>query len=230
MVGLSELEQKAAASQALYESYLNRYKQTTAQEGTERPDARVISEARVPSKPSSPNLMLNIAFGAVVGLGLGLVAVIAAELLDSSLTTADDVERRLGRRFLAGIPLLSSLKGMRGLTPISPYNADYHIFHTTKEEEVLRALRTGLNAAGIPVESSKGEASAGQGEINVQYDEAIPAADAHVVVKNAAKEIAWAKGRSLTFMAKPSLRAAGSSCHIHQSLRASPGGSTALRM
>lgn len=119
MVGLSELEQKAAASQALYESYLNRYKQTTAQEGTERPDARVISEARVPSKPSSPNLMLNIAFGAVVGLGLGLVAVIAAEMLDSSLTTAEDVERRLGRRFLAGVPLLSSLKGMRGLTPTS---------------------------------------------------------------------------------------------------------------
>jgi glutamine synthetase len=114
-------------------------------------------------------------------------------------------------------------QGYRGLSPISPYNADYHIFHTTKEEEVLRALRTGLNAAGIPVESSKGEASAGQGEINVQYDEAIPAADAHVVVKNAAKEIAWAKGRSLTFMAKPSLTTAGSSCHIHQSLRTLDG-------
>jgi glutamine synthetase len=114
-------------------------------------------------------------------------------------------------------------RGYRDLTPISPYNEDYHIFQTTKEEEVLRALRTGLNAAGIPVESSKGEASAGQGEINVQYDEAIPAADAHVVVKNAAKEIAWAKGRSLTFMAKPSLKAAGSSCHIHQSLTTADG-------
>ena len=84
--------------------------------------------------------------------------------------------------------------GYRGLTPSSPYNADYHIFQTTKEEEVIRAIRTGLNAAGIPVESSKGEASAGQAEINVQYDEAIPAADAHVITKNAAKEIAWAKG------------------------------------
>ena len=113
--------------------------------------------------------------------------------------------------------------GYRGLTPSSPYNADYHIFQTTKEEEVIRAIRTGLNAAGIPVESSKGEASAGQAEINVQYDEAIPAADAHVITKNAAKEIAWAKGRSLTFMAKPHLRASGSSCHIHQSLRAADG-------
>ena len=75
--------------------------------------------------------------------------------------------------------------GYRGLTPIGPYNEDYHIFQTTKEEEVMRAIRTGLNGAGIPVESSKGEASAGQEEINVQYDEALAAADAHVVVKNA---------------------------------------------
>ena len=80
--------------------------------------------------------------------------------------------------------------GYRGLTPISPYNEDYHIFQTTKEEEVMRAIRTGLNAAGIPVESSKGEASAGQEEINVSYDEAVAAADAHVVVKNGAKEVA----------------------------------------
>lgn len=119
MVGLAELEQKAAASQALYESYLNRFKQTNAQEGTEQPDARMISEARVPSNPSSPNLPLNIVFGVAVGIGMGLIAVIAAEMLDSSLTTADDVERRLGRRFLAGVPLLSSIKGTRGMSPTS---------------------------------------------------------------------------------------------------------------
>ena len=57
--------------------------------------------------------------------------------------------------------------GLSGLTPISPYNEDYHIFQTTKEEDVMRAIRNGLNGADIPVESSKGEASAGQEEINV---------------------------------------------------------------
>ena len=62
--------------------------------------------------------------------------------------------------------------------PISPYNEDYHVFQTTKEEEVMRAIRTGLHGAGIPVESSKGEASAGQEEINVSYADALSAADA----------------------------------------------------
>lgn len=113
--------------------------------------------------------------------------------------------------------------GYRGPTPVSPYNEDYHIFQTTKEEEVMRAIRTGLQGAGIRVENSKGEASAGQEEINVAYRDALGAADDHVTVKNAVKEIAFLKGRAATFMAKWSNGAAGSSAHIHQSLRGSDG-------
>ncbi|MFT3972327.1 MAG: glutamine synthetase family protein [Amaricoccus sp.] len=118
--------------------------------------------------------------------------------------------------------------GYRGPTPISPYNEDYHIFQTTKEEEVMRAIRTGLQGAGVRVENSKGEASAGQEEINVAYRDALGAADDHVIVKNAVKEIAFLKGRAATFMAKWSNGAAGSSAHIHQSLRDSDGRSVFL--
>ena len=52
----------------------------------------------------------------------------------------------------------------RGIDPISPYNEDYHIFQTTKEEDVMRAIRNGLHGAGIPVEGTKGEAESGQEE------------------------------------------------------------------
>ena len=109
--------------------------------------------------------------------------------------------------------------GLVGLTPISPYNEDYHIFQTTKEEDVMRAIRNGLNGADIPVENSKGEASAGQEEINVRYTDALTMADRHAIIKNACKEIAWSRGRAVTFMAKWNYDAAGNSCHIHQSLQ-----------
>jgi glutamine synthetase len=107
---------------------------------------------------------------------------------------------------------------IRGLRPVSAYNEDYHIFQTTKEEEVMRAVRNGLYAAGIPVENSKGEAEAGQEEINYRYSDALDTADNHAIVKQAVKEIAWTKGRSVTFMAKYDHRRAGSSSHVHQSL------------
>jgi glutamine synthetase len=113
--------------------------------------------------------------------------------------------------------------GYRNLKLASGYNEDYHIFQTTKEEEVMRAIRTGLQGAGIPVENSKGEASAGQEEINVRYADALTMADRHVIIKNAAKEIAWGKGKAITFLAKWNYSAAGSSSHIHQSLWSADG-------
>ena len=109
-------------------------------------------------------------------------------------------------------------KGHKNVTPISAYNEDYHIFQTTKEEGVMRAIRNGLNGADIPVENSKGEACAGQAEINVRYAEALPMGDRHAIMKNGCKEIAWAKGRSVSFMAKWHYDHAGNSSHIHQSL------------
>ncbi len=108
--------------------------------------------------------------------------------------------------------------GYRNLNVAGPYNEDYHIFQTSKEEEVMRAIRNNLQAAGIPIENSKGEASAGQVELNVRYADALTMADRHAIIKNACKEIAWSKGKAVTFLAKWNYDAAGSSSHIHQSL------------
>ncbi len=106
----------------------------------------------------------------------------------------------------------------RTMTTSSPYNEDYHIFQTTREEGLMRQIRNGLQGAGIKVENTKGEADAGQAEINVQYSDALQMADNHCLVKNAIKEIAFLNNKSVTFLGKWSHNAAGSSSHIHQSL------------
>lgn len=108
--------------------------------------------------------------------------------------------------------------GLRALAPISAYNEDYHLFQTTKEEGLMRAVRNGLYGAGVPIENTKGEADAGQHEVNYKYSNALDTADNHVIVKQGVKEMAHAQGKSVTFMAKYDHRKAGSSSHIHQSL------------
>ncbi len=75
-----------------------------------------------------------------------------------------------------------------------------------------------MKGAGLVVENSKGEAGPGQHEINFRYAGALRTADDHVVYKNGAKEIAYQRGCSITFMAKPYHTEVGSSCHIHSSL------------
>ena len=114
-------------------------------------------------------------------------------------------------------------KDYRDMTTISPYNEDYHIFQTAKEEGLMRALRNGLQGAGVRVENTKGEADPGQAEINVCYTDALEMADNHCLVKNATKEIAFQQGHAVTFLAKWHHDAAGSSCHIHQSLVSTGG-------
>ncbi len=108
--------------------------------------------------------------------------------------------------------------GTGELVPIAGYNEDYHIFQTSKEEPLMRDLRNGLYGAGIAVENTKGEADAGQAEVNVRYADAMTTCDNHVVIKNATKEIAHSHGKSVTFMAKYDTGKAGSSSHVHQSL------------
>jgi glutamine synthetase len=109
-------------------------------------------------------------------------------------------------------------KDFKDLTPTIPYILDYHILATTMDEEYIGPIRRGMHAAGIPVEFSKGEAWYGQHEINTRYADVVTAADRHTIYKNGVKEIAFLHGISATFMAKPSEKDIGSSCHIHSSL------------
>ena len=106
----------------------------------------------------------------------------------------------------------------QGMTGANRYNVDYSILGGTKVEPLLREIRNEMYAAGVTVESAKGECNPGQHEIAFLYDEVLRTCDNHVVYKTAAKELAAKHGQSLTFMAKFDERE-GNSCHIHLSLR-----------
>ncbi|MEV8568751.1 glutamine synthetase family protein [Streptomyces sp. NPDC051322] len=110
----------------------------------------------------------------------------------------------------------------RDLTPANQYNIDYSVLGTGRIEPLLRRIRNEMAAAGLTVESAKGECNPGQHEIVFRYDEALVTCDQHAIYKTGAKEIASQEGVSLTFMAKYNERE-GNSCHIHLSLQDEQG-------
>ncbi|MFF5898652.1 glutamine synthetase family protein [Streptomyces argenteolus] len=110
----------------------------------------------------------------------------------------------------------------RDLTPANQYNIDYSVLGTGRVEPLLRRIRNEMAAAGLTVESAKGECNPGQHEIVFRYDEALVTCDQHAVYKTGSKEIAAQEGVALTFMAKYNERE-GNSCHIHLSLRDAGG-------
>ncbi len=151
--------------------------------------------------PHSPRAMLKKQIDRLAGMGF-------------TATMATELEFFIFQKSFEEM----AAEGYRDLTPISAYNEDYHILQTTKEEDIMRPLRNHLYAAGIPVEGTKGEAEAGQEELNIRYGEALDCADNHTIAKHATKEIAWQQGKSVTFLPKWHKDRVGSSSHVHQSL------------
>lgn len=159
MVGLDELERSAQSSQALYESYLNSYKQLIAQDGTQRPNARVLSLAEVPLLPSSPNVPMNMLLALVIGLGAGLAAAYVAESLFRGVSTADEVEYGLGSRYLGAIPLLSSVsrKARREVPaitqePRSAFAESFRSLRTSIEQAVYGPTQVIAVTSALPKE------------------------------------------------------------------------------
>jgi polysaccharide biosynthesis transport protein len=143
-VGLDQLQQAATSSQALYQSYLDRLKETSAQQGGELPDARILSRSPLPTSPSRPIVMLNLALGLTLGIGLGVMAILFSEWLEPGLATAHDVETRVGRRYLGGVPLLASVAPKRSrLTPLTAVVSDPHSAYA----EAFRNLRASIEYA-----------------------------------------------------------------------------------
>jgi glutamine synthetase len=138
---------------------------------------------------------------------LGFTAVAGTEL--EFLVFEDTYEQAWDRRYTC-------------LTPANRYNVDYSIVGTGRVEPLLRDIRNAMYTAGLRVESAKGECNFGQHEIAFRYADVVKTADDHALYKTAAKEIAAAHGKSLTFMSKYDERE-GNSCHIHMSLRGLDG-------
>jgi glutamine synthetase len=112
--------------------------------------------------------------------------------------------------------------------PIRARPYTYGVYGGSLDEDLIGAIRHQLAEAGVRIEACNPETGPGQFELNIRYDDALKAADDGFVYKNGIKEIAAARGLMASFMAKPRRDWAGSSCHIHQSLRETGTGANAF--
>jgi glutamine synthetase len=76
-----------------------------------------------------------------------------------------------------------------------------------------------LDSLGLQVERAHHEVgTAGQAEINYRFDSLLKSADKVQIFKYVVKNVAWANGKTATFMPKPLFGDNGSGMHCHQSL------------
>ncbi len=94
-------------------------------------------------------------------------------------------------------------------------HADNDLLVAGYDEGFISEVRRALTALRIPVDATQGEGGEGQHEINLRHADPLRMADSHVYYKHAVKAIAHHRGQAVTFMAKISVAAPGSSGHIH---------------
>jgi exopolysaccharide transport family protein len=125
-VRLHELQREAEANRTLYESYLARFKETSAQESLEMPDSRVVTRASIPIRPSSPKTLLILGLALMLGLGAGTVLAFLADYLDSRIKTLEQAEEITGVPALAALPLIGTrelaARAKRGKNDLGSYD------------------------------------------------------------------------------------------------------------
>jgi exopolysaccharide transport family protein len=151
---LAVLQSRAQADASVYQSFLDRFKQTTAQEGIGQSDARVVSYAEVPSAPTSPKVVLNLALGLVLGFGAAAGLVILMDALEHGLYTSDDVERFLNVPSIGSIPQLTTTFDYEKLGSIANPPLDAIIQNPLSSyAEAYRNLRTAIMTTRTNIDS-----------------------------------------------------------------------------
>lgn len=151
-VRLNELEQEAQADRALYDSFLQRYKETSLEKTYQVPDALVVSHAAVPLRPFFPNgrILLPVAF--VMSSLFTLLVLLIVERRDRGFHSRAQIEHELGLPAIGIMPELSRGDRQEGDMP-DPMS----IMGSVLTDLYLRAVRDGapkslLVASALPME------------------------------------------------------------------------------
>lgn len=137
LVRLEQLEREAEATRLIYESFLNRLKETTIQQGIQQADSRVLSMAPLPLEPSAPRRILILALSLIFGTIAGAVFVLTREFAQNTFRLAEDLEGKTGYPVLGQIPSIPARKRKSVLQYLADKPA-------SAAAEAIRNLRTSV--------------------------------------------------------------------------------------
>jgi succinoglycan biosynthesis transport protein ExoP len=103
------LKRNADSDNQLYDNLLQKVKEASLVARIKANNVAVVDQAVPEFLPVKPRILLNLAFGLIVGLGLGTGIAFLRAHFDTSLKTVEEVDRFLGLPALAMIPAVDSL-------------------------------------------------------------------------------------------------------------------------
>jgi capsular exopolysaccharide synthesis family protein len=130
------LQRDVDSSKQIYQTLLQRAKETGISGDLRTSNVRVVDSAELPDRPVSPRHMLNLLLGLFGGAFFGLGLAFFFEYLDDRVKTPEEIETHLGLPSIGLIPALA-LSGKK-VNPLINNGVPAHF------AEAFRALRTNI--------------------------------------------------------------------------------------
>jgi succinoglycan biosynthesis transport protein ExoP len=164
---IGQVVQRLQASRDLYISLLKRHTEAVALRDNQQPDARIISSAQIPLRPSYPNAPKVMALSFVGSASFAILVLVVVERLRQKLDTVEDLERQVGLQVIGTIPDLPRLWRLTSAPgdyihrePLSEFGGAF------QRLRALLALGNG-NARKMPRTVLVTSASAGEGKTTI---------------------------------------------------------------
>jgi capsular exopolysaccharide synthesis family protein len=148
------LDRSRDQNEKLFGVLISRMKEAEVARMMKVNNIRIVDRAPVPKGPVRPRPLVNLGYGLLAGLILGITLSWTREQLDRSLKTPDDVEEKLGQTFLGLLPaftedkakVVSGKKSRRRRQPSSelPPELVVHEAPLSGVAEAARSIRTNL--------------------------------------------------------------------------------------
>jgi capsular exopolysaccharide synthesis family protein len=142
LIKLQQLQREAESSRLLYEYFQTRLKETSAQQGIQTADSRILSDAVIPHVAAAPRKSLTLMLAAVLGLMSGMALVLLREMQANRIRSAGELEDLTGRVVLAQVPQVSE-RNRRGVLAYLQKNP------TSAPAEAIRNLRTSILLSSV---------------------------------------------------------------------------------
>lgn len=120
------LAREAAVNRSVFAAVVKRAEETNAVDGLQRPDTRIVADARIPGRHYSPKLLLIALVGGLLSVVMGIALAAFLEYVNTTIRAISQGERLLG---ITGAGWLPSVRPSRGQlvhdlptdSPYSPY-------------------------------------------------------------------------------------------------------------
>jgi capsular exopolysaccharide synthesis family protein len=139
---LRELQRDVDSNRALYETFVNRLRETMATADLSSSNARIVDEAIVPLLPNMPRKSLILSIAAILAFGAACALALVRDAVKNTVKSSDDVEMKLRLPVLGVVPLLRKKNRAR-------IARQFDLNDDTAFSEAIRSTRTSVMLSDI---------------------------------------------------------------------------------